>query len=170
MNCVTNGIFKMWIWWKMRLWKCEFCEKWDFENVNFVIIKISKMWILWKMRFWQCEFLDKLRIFAPVCLLVCLYFELSMKFDCLSLFFLPSSFVCPPHWPTTPLGMFPLGPITSWWNTVMAGICIAKSINNEVDYYQKVSFLPISCKYAGQCNTFTNEKSCIGISKHRIFS
>ena len=26
---------KMWILWKMRLCKCEFCEKWDFENVNF---------------------------------------------------------------------------------------------------------------------------------------
>ena len=28
--------WKMWILWKMRLWKCEFCEKWDFKNVNFV--------------------------------------------------------------------------------------------------------------------------------------
>ena len=26
----------MWILWKMWFWKCEFCEKWDFENVNFV--------------------------------------------------------------------------------------------------------------------------------------
>ena len=34
--------------WKMRLWKCEFCEKWDFENVNFV-----------KIRFWKCEFWQK---------------------------------------------------------------------------------------------------------------
>ena len=25
--------------------KCEFCEKWDFENVNFVKIVIVKMWI-----------------------------------------------------------------------------------------------------------------------------
>ena len=23
----------MWILWKMRLSKCEFCQKWDFENV-----------------------------------------------------------------------------------------------------------------------------------------
>ena len=27
----------MWILWKMRFWKCEFCEKWDFQNVNFRI-------------------------------------------------------------------------------------------------------------------------------------
>ena len=25
----------MWILWKMRLWNCEFCEKWDFQNVTF---------------------------------------------------------------------------------------------------------------------------------------
>ena len=29
----------MWILWKMRLWKYEFCEKCDFQNVNF--------WINW---------------------------------------------------------------------------------------------------------------------------
>ena len=39
--------------------KCEFCEKWDFENVNFVKIEILKMWILWKLRFWKCEFCEK---------------------------------------------------------------------------------------------------------------
>ena len=48
----------MWILWKMRFWKCEFCEKWDFENVNFVKNKTLKMWILCKMRFSKCEFLD----------------------------------------------------------------------------------------------------------------
>ena len=26
--------------------KCEFCEKWDFENVNFVKNEISERWIL----------------------------------------------------------------------------------------------------------------------------
>ena len=31
-----------------RIWcsKCEFCEKWDFQNVNFVKNEILKMWIL----------------------------------------------------------------------------------------------------------------------------
>ena len=68
----------MWILWKMRLWKCEFCEKWDFENMNFVKNETLKMWILWKMRLWKlwilskmrfskCEFLEKLLIFASVC-------------------------------------------------------------------------------------------------------
>ena len=40
---------------KMRLWKYDFCEKWDFESVNFVKSEIFKIWIL-----------DKIRIFAPV--------------------------------------------------------------------------------------------------------
>ena len=39
--------------------KCEFCEKWDFENVNFVKIKILKLWILWKLRFSKCDFWTK---------------------------------------------------------------------------------------------------------------
>ena len=56
---------------------CEFCEKWDFENVifvknetlkigkwgfenvNFVENDILKMWILSKMRFWKYEFCEK---------------------------------------------------------------------------------------------------------------
>ena len=45
--------------WKMRLWKCEFCEKWDFENVNFVKNQTLKLWILLKLRFWKCEFCEK---------------------------------------------------------------------------------------------------------------
>ena len=49
---------KMWILWTMRHWNCEFCEKWDFENVNFVKNEILKLWILWKMRFWNCEFCE----------------------------------------------------------------------------------------------------------------
>ena len=39
--------------------KCEFCEKWDFEKVNFVKTTILKMWILRKMRLWKCEFGEK---------------------------------------------------------------------------------------------------------------
>ena len=39
--------------------KCEFCEKWDFENVNFVKNEILKMWILGKLWFWNCEFCEK---------------------------------------------------------------------------------------------------------------
>ena len=39
--------------------KCEFCQKWDFEIVNFVKNVILKMWILRKMRFWKCEFCKK---------------------------------------------------------------------------------------------------------------
>ena len=34
MNFVKNEILKMWILWKMKLWNCEFCEKWDFQNVK----------------------------------------------------------------------------------------------------------------------------------------
>ena len=56
----------MWILWKKWLWKCEFCEKWDFENVNFVKSEIFTMWTLWKVRFSQCDFLKKWGFFAPV--------------------------------------------------------------------------------------------------------
>ena len=35
-NFVKSEILKMWILWKIRLWKCEFCQNWDFQNVNFV--------------------------------------------------------------------------------------------------------------------------------------
>ena len=38
----------------MRLWNCEFWEKWDFEIVNFVESEIFKR-----------EFLDKMMIIAP---------------------------------------------------------------------------------------------------------
>ena len=43
----------------MRFWKCEYYEKWNFENVNFVKYEILKLWILWKMRLWKCEFCEK---------------------------------------------------------------------------------------------------------------
>ena len=38
-------VSKMWILWKMRFRKCEFCKIWDFTNVNFVKSEISEMWI-----------------------------------------------------------------------------------------------------------------------------
>ena len=45
--------------------KCEFCEKQDFENVNFVKNETLKMRILSKKNeILKCEILDKLRIFA----------------------------------------------------------------------------------------------------------
>ena len=34
----------------------EFCEKWEFEIVNFLKYVTLKMWILSKMRLWKCEF------------------------------------------------------------------------------------------------------------------
>ena len=46
----------------MSFLECEFCEKWDFENVNFANNEFLKMWILrimWKMIFWKCEFCEK---------------------------------------------------------------------------------------------------------------
>ena len=46
-----NEPLKLWILWKMRLWKCEFYEKWDFRNVIF--------FFFWKMRLWKCEFCEK---------------------------------------------------------------------------------------------------------------
>ena len=51
----------MWILRKIRLSKCDFCEKWDFEIMNFVKHEILKIWILWKN---FSKFLYKLRIFA----------------------------------------------------------------------------------------------------------
>ena len=35
-NFVKIEISEMWILWKMRFQKCEFCENWDFRNVNSV--------------------------------------------------------------------------------------------------------------------------------------
>ena len=77
----------MWILSKMRVWNCEFCEKWDFENVNFVKkwefenvnfglkyefrnvnfvkIEILKMWILPKNEIFNSWLLWKL-IFSNV--------------------------------------------------------------------------------------------------------
>ena len=38
--------------------KGEFCEKWDFRNVNFVKIEILEMWILSKLWFQKGEFCE----------------------------------------------------------------------------------------------------------------
>ena len=40
------------------VWKCEFCEKWVIEIVNFVKNEILKMGIFCKMRLWDCEFCE----------------------------------------------------------------------------------------------------------------
>ena len=58
-NFVKNETLKMWILWKMKLWKCEFCKKWVSENVTFVKNETLKLWILWIMRFWKCDFCEK---------------------------------------------------------------------------------------------------------------
>ena len=47
---------------KLGVWKCEFFEKWDFENVIFLKNETLKMWILWKMRRWKCEFCEKMKL------------------------------------------------------------------------------------------------------------
>ena len=55
-NYQEFDVWKMWSLWKMRLWKYELCEKWDFENVNCVKNEILKMWILSNLRFQKCDF------------------------------------------------------------------------------------------------------------------
>ena len=67
--------------WRMRLWNCEFCQKWDFEIVNFI-----KKWdyenenFVKNEQFWKREFWDKLRIFTLMWIsrpcVVILYFRL----------------------------------------------------------------------------------------------
>ena len=54
---MKNETLEMWILSKMRLWNCEFCQKWDFEIVNFVKNEIFKMWI----------FFEKMCNFASMC-------------------------------------------------------------------------------------------------------
>ena len=49
----------MWILWKMRFWKCELCEKWDFEYVNFVKNEISKCEFCEKWDFEKVNFVKK---------------------------------------------------------------------------------------------------------------
>ena len=44
-NFVKNETLKMWISWKMRFPKCEFCEKCHFVNVN--LVKNVNFWIKW---------------------------------------------------------------------------------------------------------------------------
>ena len=57
----------MWILWKMIFWNCEFHEKCEFENVNFVKIEICKVWFLDKCRFLpQCVLCtNKERVLFP---------------------------------------------------------------------------------------------------------
>ena len=45
-NYQEFDVWKMWMLWKMRFWKCNF----------FLKNETLKMWILWKMRLWKCEF------------------------------------------------------------------------------------------------------------------
>ena len=52
--------------WKMMLWKCDFCEKLHFQNVNFVKNETLKMRFWSKNEILKCEFFDKLTIFALV--------------------------------------------------------------------------------------------------------
>ena len=52
-------VWKMWILWKMIFSKSEFCEKWEFENVDFVKNEIFQRWILWKIIFSKSEFCEK---------------------------------------------------------------------------------------------------------------
>ena len=55
-NSLEIDVQEMWILSNIRLWKCEFCQSWDFKNVNFVKYEIFKMWILSKMRLWKWDF------------------------------------------------------------------------------------------------------------------
>ena len=51
---------------KNEIQLCEFCETWDFRYVNFVENVISEIWILRNMRFSRGEFLDEMLVFALV--------------------------------------------------------------------------------------------------------
>ena len=46
-NFGENEILNMWILRKMRFWKSDFGQKWDFENVNFVKYEISQNENFW---------------------------------------------------------------------------------------------------------------------------
>ena len=56
MNFLKIEIFILWFPWKIRFSKCEFCQKWEFQNVNFVKNEIIKMWILRKLWFLRSQF------------------------------------------------------------------------------------------------------------------
>ena len=73
-NFVKIEISELWILWKMRLQKCEFCEKWDFRKVN-----------LWELGLSICAFLDKMWIFAPACLCIVFKYRCNGRFDLLDL-------------------------------------------------------------------------------------
>ena len=59
----------MWILWKLRIWKGEFCQNRDFETVNFVKNDIFQTW-----------FLDKMSIFAPDWNLLNKYIQIFPRF------------------------------------------------------------------------------------------
>ena len=59
--------------------KCEFCETWDFENVNFVKHETLKMWILWKMRLWNCDLWEICDIFLRDFQTKCLFYQVTFK-------------------------------------------------------------------------------------------
>ena len=62
----------------MKFWKCYFCEKCDFENVNFANNAILKQCISWIIWFLICEFLDKMWI-LPQCEMLSKYCEFWVK-------------------------------------------------------------------------------------------
>ena len=45
--------------WKLMFEKCEFCQIWDSQKVNFVKNETLIMWILSKMKLKKCIFCDK---------------------------------------------------------------------------------------------------------------
>ena len=49
---LKKDILKMWFLWLMWFWNCDFCEKYDFENVIFVKNWLLKMRFCLKMWFW----------------------------------------------------------------------------------------------------------------------
>ena len=64
MNFVKNETLKLSILWKMKLWNCEFYEKWDFKIVNFVKNDILKLWIWEKWDFEKVNFCIKIADFT----------------------------------------------------------------------------------------------------------
>ena len=49
----------MWFLWKLWFWKCDFCEKCDFETVNFLKYVILNMWIFGS----KVDFCPSVRLF-----------------------------------------------------------------------------------------------------------
>ena len=84
MNFVKNAILKIWILTKMRLWNCDFCEIWDFQNVNF--------WMNWGFLpqcawlalagFFPYTILTTMALFSRIhrSLLICIWCQLTRHF------------------------------------------------------------------------------------------